>query len=86
MLGVAIDIIYRVINTIREKFVTRRTERDADGLLAGSPASPQFKLIPRLSDKHFQTPDCIAAGFACLAQEIRVGRIIDEIVSAANTV
>ena len=54
-------------NSRREKFVTRRTERDADGLLAGFPASPQFKLNLRLRNEHFETTDCIASGFARLA-------------------
>ena len=86
VLGVAIDIVYRFSNTFGEKFVTRRTERDADGLLAGSPASPQFKLNSSLRDEHFESTDGVAAGFTRLPQKSRVGWIVNQIVSTGNAV
>ena len=83
-LGVAIARLYRLSNTSGEKFVTRRTQHDADGL--NSLASPQFELEFGLSNEHLESADRVAPGFARFTQEPRVCRIIDEIVGNANAV
>ena len=51
----------------------------------GFPTSPQFELEFGLRHQHFHSTERLATNFARFPQELRLGRIIDEIVDAAST-